>query len=138
MKEKVIDPIIDVLQRHREQIAFAYLFGSVLTDYYREGESDVDLGIYFKGKPDIYTVNDLAYEIQKVVPGNPEIDIVQMEKAGLIINHQIFKNGQVLVDNEPDAHTRFYVTQQSMYIDFKYSRRALEEDLKKVKKGDGH
>ncbi|NND34089.1 MAG: nucleotidyltransferase domain-containing protein [Saprospiraceae bacterium] len=128
-KASIEGVITDCLMR-RDDVVFAYIFGSFLTDYFREGKSDIDLGIYFQKDIDFFQISDLAYEIQKILPGNPEIDIVQMQQRRLIVNHEIFKNGKLLINRDPNLHERFLLTQWSQYIDFKISRRKLEADMK--------
>jgi hypothetical protein len=53
-----------------------------------------------------------------------------MQQKKLIINHEIFKKGKILINQDPDFHERFLLTQWSQYIDFKISRRQLEASLK--------
>lgn len=128
-KQHVINIIKSVLEEQNQKIAFAYIFGSFTGKYYKTNKSDIDLGIYFKEDQEFYQINDLAYQIQKAIPSHPEIDIVQMQKGDLIINHQIFKVGHLLVDFDHDLHLRFFMQQQSMYMDFKFSRKKLEKGL---------
>ena len=130
-KRNSIETIItSVLKQEGEDIVFAYIFGSFLTDYFREGKSDIDLGIYFQKDIDFFQVSELAYKVQKALPGHPEIDIVQMQQRRLIVNHEIFKKGKLLINRDPDLHERFLLTQWSQYIDFKISRRKLEAGIK--------
>ncbi len=129
MNSKEIIRQITQILRERKDIAFAYVFGSVLTSYYQLGKSDVDLGIYFEDEKKPEQVLELADQISAKLEGHPEVDIVDMRNANLIINHQIFENGAVVLENDPDKHTRFYITQLSMYIDFKMNRADMEAAL---------
>lgn len=127
-KDKIIATLTSILSKE-DDILFAYLFGSFLTDYFKPGRSDLDIGIYFEKTPSIYRVHDLQYALEKEIGGIGRVDIAQIQLCNLILNHEIFKKGKLIVNRDPDFHQRFKLSQWSQYIDFKISRRKLEEGL---------
>jgi len=127
-KEKIISTVTSILSK-QDDIVFVYLFGSFFTPYFRPGESDLDVGIYFKNNPSIYRVHDLQYVLQKELKDFKKVDIAQIQLRNLILNHEIFKKGKIIINKDPDFHKRFKLSQWSQYIDFKISRRRLEESL---------
>lgn len=127
-KDKIIATLTSILSKE-DDILFAYLFGSFLTDYFKPGRSDLDIGIYFEKTPSIYRVHDLQYALEKEIGGMRRVDIAQIQLCNLILNHEIFKKGKLIVNRDPDFHQRFKLSQWSQYIDFKISRRKLEEGL---------
>lgn len=127
-KEKIIAKVTSILSKE-DDIVFVYLFGSFLTNYFKPGRSDLDIGIYFEKTPSIYRIHELQYAIEKELNQFGKIDIAQMQLRNLILNHEIFKKGKIVVNKDPDFHKRFKLSQWSQYIDFKISRRKLEEGL---------
>src|SRR6266540_4168206 len=78
-------------------IASAYVFGSVASG--KAGPmSDVDIALLLRhdapsGKDLIHTEDYLAYRIAKEL-GVREVDIVDLNRQGLVFQHQVLKSGR--------------------------------------------
>ena len=122
-----VDKLTSIL-KNDERIQFAFLFGSYATGT-AHSRSDIDLAIYCNDKLDFYQLQELKDLINKQYPELPEIDIVQLKFANLIICRQVLEFGQLLFSKNDDLLVDFSVKQMSMYIDFKRSRKIIEDHL---------
>ncbi|MEA4825341.1 MAG: nucleotidyltransferase domain-containing protein [Clostridium sp.] len=116
------------------KIKFAYLFGSrARGDFHKE--SDIDLALYFEenynGVKEVFIKGNIIEEGKKYF-GIP-VDIVYLNKAPLILKHEIVKEGIVLKDSYDRADFESLVLRE--YFDFKYYSdqydRAIIESIKK-------
>ncbi len=129
VKKEIEQIILSALSKMGENVAFAYLFGSICTEHYQHGKSDIDLAIYFYDPLTFDEVNRLRTEIQKLITDHPEVDIIQMQEAGWILNHQILAKGQLLLENDAKLHQEFVLKQLNLYADLKISRRQMEKEI---------
>jgi predicted nucleotidyltransferase len=114
-----------------DKVKFAYLFGSAVTKYFNKN-SDIDIAVYLKDYPvEIKEIIDLKYQIEKKLEFKYDIDLVLLNDADLIISNQIITKGEIIINNEPPFTDRFIIYHQSMYFDFKFFRKNLEENLTK-------
>lgn len=116
------------------KIEFAYLFGSrARGDFHND--SDIDLALYFKenyhGVEEVFIKGNIIEEGKKYF-GVP-VDIVCLNKAPLILKHEIVKDGIVLKDSYDRTDFESLVLRE--YFDFKYYSdqydRAIIESIKK-------
>ena len=76
----------------RPDITFAYVFGSVLTEYFIEGKSDIDLAIMGADKEfTFYDLQEMAMDISDLLPGHPEVDMVDLMTDAPVLIHQIME-----------------------------------------------
>lgn len=129
MKKEIEQIIISALDKIGENVAFAYLFGSICTGLYQHGKSDIDLAVYFYDTMTFDEVNLLSTKIQKLITDHPEVDIIQMQEAGWILNHQVLSRGQLIMENDAILHQEFVLKQLNLYADLKISRRGMEQDI---------
>ncbi|MEL7596658.1 MAG: nucleotidyltransferase domain-containing protein, partial [Clostridiaceae bacterium] len=99
--------------------------------------SDIDLGIYFEDNysemEDMFIRGDII-ERGKVFFGIP-VDIVSLNKASLLLKHEIVKEGIVLKDNDERASFESIVLRE--YFDFKYYADIYNESMiDSIKKGE--
>ena len=110
-----------------KDLKFAYLFGSYAQNNSKL-HSDLDLGIYTENKLSWEIISELESALTFSTKIN-DIDIVQMKFADVIINNQIVVTGRRIINNDHEAWLRFRSTLFSMYIDFKRTRKVIEDNL---------
>src|SRR5690554_5114497 len=105
------------IQNHT-RVSAAWLFGSVATGKDREG-SDVDLAILFVpnlSKQERFDMRlFIASELSSLV--GRDVDIVDMQAAPLFLQHQVRKNGQLLVEKDHAYRVNYVVRSQRDYFD---------------------
>ena len=106
--------------KSRKEISAVYLFGSAATGSETAG-SDIDIAILLKRginpyKPDIQLkiMSDLELLLKK------RVDVILLNSADLILEHQIRKHGKVLIDNNPKVRVTYELDARKKYFDFIY------------------
>lgn len=123
-KTTALAPIIPLL---RERAEFALLFGSLKSGRIMP-ESDIDIGVFLKeGKPDFEEYLGLKSALSDA--SGREVDLVILNTCDIIIAMQIIANGELIINNNPGMFIRYKAAKISEYIDFKMSRKIIEENL---------
>lgn len=115
------------LLEQREEVMFAYLFGSPA-----RGDvtalSDLDVAVYF-AEGDILQYNDLRMDLYLALSrglGTSDIDLVVLNTvSNLMLLDEIIRCGIVLVDRDPDRRAEFEQRSLHQAIDFKAQRKAF-------------
>jgi predicted nucleotidyltransferase len=111
-------------------VAAAYLFGSYATG--KEGPmSDVDIAVLLKephpkGLQLIHAEDHLSYRIEKAL-GMGEVDLINMNRQGLIFQHNILRTGRLIYDGDTDFRIRFTAKIISDYCDFEPTLRFMNK-----------
>ncbi len=101
-------------------VASAYLFGSQASG--KTGPmSDVDIAVllkepYPRGRDLTHKMDHLAFEVEIVL--KKEVDIVEMNRQGLIFVHNVLRTGKLIYDADPDFRIKFVAKVISDYCDF--------------------
>lgn len=108
-------------------IASAYLFGSAATGK-NNPMSDVDIAILLKephpvGRDLTHKMDYLAFEIESVL--KQEVDIVELNRQGLIFVHNVLRTGKLIYDAAPGFRIRFVAKVISEYCDFEPTLRFM-------------
>ncbi len=112
--------------RSREDVVFAYLFGSTAT-----GEStplsDVDIAVYLTGgdlsQKRLEIIGDLSDRL-----GTDHLDLVMLNTAPPGLKIRVIRTGRVLADRRPSARHAFESRTLRAYMDFsKIETRILEQ-----------
>ncbi len=109
-------------------IASAYLFGSQVSG--KIGPmSDVDIAILLKdnapvGRELIHKEDYLTYKIADALQVK-EVDLIELNKQGLIFVHNVLKTGKLIYDADPDFRIRFVAKVISDYCDFEPTLRFM-------------
>lgn len=109
-------------------ISSAYLFGSHASG--RTGPmSDVDIAILLKdnapeGRALVHEIDYLSYRIENVLQVK-EVDLIELNKQGLIFVHNVLKTGKLIYDADPDFRIRFVAKVISDYCDFEPTLRFM-------------
>lgn len=128
-KNLIIEKLRDYTLQ-KESIYFAYLFGS-----YAEGkagkDSDIDIGMYLHGvkKEDFHRQRmDHINELQDIF--KTPVDLVIMNSATPLMNHQIFRYGILIKNTDQTVLTEFRVRNMYLYEDQRY---IMDKFLQKTK-----
>ena len=106
---------------------FAFLFGSIIKPTFG-AESDVDLAIYFQEPPQSFddrmkVMNQLSRDLDR------ELDLIVLNDCDIIIAMQVLANGERIWNPNPGRFVEYKARKISEYIDFKRSRKVIEDHL---------
>jgi predicted nucleotidyltransferase len=126
MKKEVFDKLKNFLS-DREEIDFAYLFGSfVKLDHYH----DIDIAVYLEKNfnPDDYKKFPYGYESNLIADisallRTDKIDLVIFNKAGILIQQRIINSGMLLFERNRYKRISYENYIRSLYIDAEPLRR---------------
>lgn len=119
-KDIIIKAISAYLDRQRQDIITAYLFGSFVTD---ESFSDIDLAILTQmeiAKPLEFELG-LENELEKVA--RFPVDIRILNSAPLSFCQNVIRHGKVILDKDPTFRSDFEGKTLKQYFDFSHFRR---------------
>lgn len=109
-------------------IAAAYLFGSYATD--KKGPmSDVDIAVLLKepcpeGRELLHKMNYLSYQLEDALQAG-EVDLIELNKQGLIFQHNVLRTGKLIYDADPVFRIGFTAKVISNYCDFEPTLRFM-------------
>jgi len=112
-------------------IVAAYIFGSQLSGKITP-MSDVDIAILLKeeiapkSKELIHEEDYLAYKIAKALEVK-EVDLISLNKQGLIFQHNVLKSGKLIYDAQPELRIKFEMRTISNFCDFEPTLRFMEK-----------
>ena len=126
MKKEVFNKLKNFLS-DREEIDFAYLFGSfVKLDHYH----DIDIAVYLEKNfnPDDYKKFPYGYESNLIADisallRTDKIDLVIFNKAGILIQQRIINSGILLFERNRYKRISYENYIRSLYIDAEPLRR---------------
>lgn len=117
-----------------DNVVFAYLFGSYAEGKVRAG-SDIDIAAYVAGmKAEEYFEFKLKYkgELENIL--KLPVDLIIMNSAPPLLNHEIFKNGIILKNGNPSILSQFRVKNFYFYLDQMYIiNKYLERTKEKIR-----
>ena len=122
--KSIRDALLAVLEKYRDRIVFAYLFGSAA-----EGEmhpsSDIDVAVYVSDKKaeDHFDIRlSLHADLCRALKRN-DIDLLILNRTkNLILLDEIIRHGEVLFDSDIDFRYDFENRILHMAIDFRAQR----------------
>jgi len=109
-------------------IASAYLFGSYAIG--KKGPmSDIDIALLLKephpkGMDLMHEMDYLAYRIEFVLQEG-EVDLIELNKQGLIFQHNVLRTGKLIYDADPAFRIKFVARVISEYCDFESTLRFM-------------
>lgn len=130
MKKTQLKKLKDHLYQ-KEEIIFAYIYGSVARDQANR-LSDIDLAVYIDEdkKPEAGPFgyrSDLITELQPLA-GN-DIDLIILNDASNLLAYNVFKEGKLLFNKDPDLRTRVQARTVDKYLDFLPMLKVQEKHL---------
>lgn len=139
---EIIKTLQDVLGA-REEIIFAYLFGSVAKGINNK-LSDVDVAVYVNKNAmpvsgSFGYKSELLAETENVL--NQKVDIVILNEIPLFLAYNILKNGQLILCHNISERVNFHFRVMRDYLDFQpfisVQNKYLKERLKNGSFGGG-
>lgn len=124
--------IVKTVLENREEIIFAYLFGSTVKGL-ENNLSDVDIAVYLDIKkiPESGSFgykSELILEIEKSL--HKKIDLVLLNESPIFLAHNIIKNGQLIFIRSEKEKVEFHFMVVRNYLDFKPIMAVQNEYLK--------
>lgn len=119
----------------KEEITFAYIFGSFVT-----GETflDIDIAVYFDSKPDLMGLGRMQSEIQNIIPKIP-VDLLSLNELTAknpTLAHQVITKGELIINSDEECHLQFKKRTMQIYFDTAFLRRQMDEAFeKRLEKG---
>jgi len=132
MKEPREKKLKDYLYQ-KDEIIFAYIYGSVARNQHTR-LSDIDLAIYIDedkkpaAGPFGYR-SEIIAELQPLA-GN-DIDLIILNEASNLLAYNVFKEGRLLFNKDPDLRTTVHAKTVDKYLDFLPMLRVQEKYLNK-------
>ncbi len=108
---------------------FALLFGSWAKDESRiTQDSDVDCGVFFKEN---VTDDELYFDIPEQFQSRTgrKLDIIRLNTADIIIASQVVATGEEVFVHSKTQLDSYQAQIMSRYIDFKQSRKIIEDNI---------
>lgn len=95
-----------------------FLFGSA-ADRAREAVRDVDLAVLTDHRLGLYEELDLRADAAREA-GMDDIDLVSLDRASVVLAHEVAETGICLYANPPESEEEFVARARMRYFDFKY------------------
>jgi predicted nucleotidyltransferase len=133
-KLPLTETIVDVIGHH--PVAFAYLVGSQAGGKITP-LSDVDVAVYFDRPPDKLTglASGVSADLQAAL-GRPDVDVIELNRAGVPILSSIMKNARPLVIKNTGAETDFRRKTYQKIVDFQPTLELIgRRTVKNIKEG---
>ena len=125
-KKQIINNLSQALA---DRVVFAMVYGSILKPSFNQ-KSDVDVALYLNHNEDT-PENLFNFQAELSEATGRDVDLVFLNRADLIITMQILTNGQLIVENDHRQFIEFKALKISQYIDFKMSRKIIEDNMLK-------
>lgn len=105
-----------------------FLFGSAASGMMTK-DSDIDVGILFEDRPDVFEVNKLASDLNARF--KRDIDIAVLNSASPVLKMQVLRNGTLVYAKDKKFYNQFYVDTLNQYDDLKQTRKICEDSILK-------
>ncbi len=127
-EKKIIVKRISKILNDREDIIFAYIFGSFVTS---PTFSDIDVGIFVDLK-EVKDSLELELELEDLLEKEIRypMDVRIINRAPIYFSYEVIKNGHLIVDKKPSLRADFEGRIFKTYFDMLHFR---EEYLAEVK-----
>ena len=122
---------ITELLKQRDEVDFAYIFGSAVSGKIRYG-SDLDIAVYFNANPDILAIGELAIKLEEAI--KQKIDLVKLndlDKTNPVLAYSVLSSGIPVIINNEVIHKEFKISAILYYLDFDYTRNLLDKAFSK-------
>jgi predicted nucleotidyltransferase len=123
-KQIIIFRLCELLKGKAE---FALLFGSITNDNFNI-ESDIDIAVYFNSE---FNIKEKKAGIRREIINSfdRDIDLIILNDADIIITMQVLANGNIIINENNSNFVLFKAKKISEYLDFKISRKIIEDNM---------
>ena len=104
--KSLIESIVDFCSRDNN-IKAAFIFGSYGSKY-QNRSSDLDIAFLFDQPPEFMGQMELAAELELMINESIEVDLINLNKADLVLQHEIVTEG-LKVYSRNDIETADYI-----------------------------
>jgi len=113
------------------EVAAVYLFGSAARGVRRK-HSDIDIALLTrerKPRRSRRASGDLVQYVQAACDAlcTDHVDVVLLRRAPVVLRHEVFREGKLLLASDPEALSRFRQESSREYLDTIPLRRMFEE-----------
>jgi hypothetical protein len=129
LRNQIIKRISGLLGQ-RNEVVFAYVFGSKLNGKTRYG-SDLDIGVYFNDSPDLLTVGELVIKLEEIT--EQKIDLVKLndlDKINPSLSYSVLDTGILICNNNENILQEFKRSVILNFLDFDYARNLFDKAFK--------
>lgn len=133
LKIEIEEKIKDYL-KNRDEISFAYLFGSFITDI---KYNDIDIAVYLKPDFDFNNLKLYPFGYEADLIGNlslilstDKLDLILLNKANLLAATQVFNSGSLLFEKDRFFRIKIENSIRKEFIDTQKYRDLKEKQLK--------
>jgi uncharacterized protein len=106
-KQKYFDKIIKEIKNEISNLNTIYVFGSILTKYFRE-DSDIDIAILSENINDKIKIFELKQKLEYIL--KRDIDLIDLNsciKKSLVLAMQILKHGKIIYNQNTEKRLEF-------------------------------
>lgn len=117
--------LVELIGEAVPDVVAVYLFGSMARG---EASARSDLDLALLGRRPLDPV--MRWELQQrlAVAAGRDVDLVDLRAASSVFRVQVLRDGQVLLDRDPNARALFEATALSSYARLNEERRGIIED----------
>lgn len=125
MEEKLKD-----FFRQEKGVVAVYIFGSYAKKS-KLAPEDIDVAVLYERKeaPNPAKILERKENLSGLI--KKDVDWVVMNRANPILKHQIFREGKLLLNNNPSHLNDFFARSLTEYEDIKRVRRPIEQSILK-------
>lgn len=116
--------------KKEQGVVALYLFGSHAKKSKRAPE-DIDIAVLYErgSAPDPRQILEMQESLSGLL--KKDVDLVVMNHANPILKHQIFREGKLLLNNNPSHLNEFFARSLTEYDEIKRVRRPIEQSILK-------
>jgi hypothetical protein len=115
-REQLISNLKEFFSK-REDVVFAYLFGSIAYDNYTS-KSDIDVAVFLKTNKDLFDERiNLIVELEKRFKRDVDVIVLNNSKSSFL-KYFIIKEGVVIADKNKDIRTELEFKILENYFDY--------------------
>ncbi len=129
MDKQTLETRITHYLREREEILFAFVFGSFLT---RDNYRDIDIALFFKNPPGLLELGLIHTELSEIL--QTKIDVLPLNglpEKSPVMAHQVASTGKLVKNNDEDALVAFRENTMRQYFDTAYLRSQMNKAFNK-------
>lgn len=118
---------LDGFLKDNSAIVAAWVFGSVASQTDGDG-SDIDLAILVdETRIREFSILAAISALEKKL-GRP-VDVVMLNKAGPLLQHQVRRSGRLIYDSQPEQRKKFEIRGRKAWEDFLYLHRRYTDTV---------